>query len=350
MSTLQSRLLGWYRRHRRPLPWRETKDPYRVWVSELMLQQTQVKTVLPYFDRFIARFPNVERLARASEQEVLASWSGLGYYRRAKSLHRAARLLMVEKGGVFPRDVEGWRALPGVGRYTAGAIVSIAFGKRVPILDGNVARVLSRLFSVSGDPGSGAANRRLWTLAEDILPRRSISDFNQALMELGALVCTPKKPKCLVCPIVSDCVARSLGIEEQLPELPARKASVPVTMTATLIEEEGRVLLYRRRGIDLMRDLWELPTGDVPDGEEPRAVMVREVREKYGLDVEPRRELEKIRHSIMNRRITLHAYTAELLEPTRQTDRCQWVAREELESFPVSSMVHKVLKAAKSER
>ena len=348
MSTFQRRLLTWYRRHRRTLPWREDPNPYRVWVSELMLQQTQVKTALPYFERFIARFPDVERLAKASEQEVLASWSGLGYYRRAKSLHRAARLLVEKKGGIFPRDVAGWIELPGVGRYTAGAIVSIAFGKRVPIVDGNVARVLSRLFLVSGDPRRGAAKRRVWALAEDILPRRSISDFNQALMELGALVCTPKNPKCLSCPIVSDCVARSLGIEEELPELPAPKPSVSVTMTATLIEEEGRVLLYRRHGSDLMRDLWELPTADVPEGEEPRVVMVREVREKYGLDVEPRRELEKIRHSIMNRRITLHAYTAELMEPPRQTDQCRWVAQSELSDFPTSSMVHKVLKASKT--
>jgi A/G-specific adenine glycosylase len=345
VSTREGRLLRWYRRHRRPLPWRETPDAYRIWVSELMLQQTQVKTVLPYFKKFIGRFPDVKHLARASEQEVLAAWSGLGYYRRARSLHRAARIIVNEMGGVFPRELEGWTALPGVGRYTAGAIVSIAFGKRAPILDGNVARVLSRLYSVPGDPRRSATNRRLWALAEEILPRRSISDFNQALMELGALVCTPKKPKCLVCPLVSDCKARDQGIEEQLPELPARSAPVAVTMIATVVEDDGRVLLYRRQGVELMKDLWELPSAEVPEGEEPRSFMVREVREKYGLDVVPRHELERIRHSIMNRRITLHAYISELRRRPRETDACRWVMPHELDAFPVSSMMRKVLRA-----
>ena len=180
-----------------------------------MLQQTQVKTVVPYFERFTSRFPDVETLARASEQEVLAAWSGLGYYRRAKALHRAAKWVVEDNGGRFPETLEGWLALPGVGKYTAGAILSIAFGQRHPILDGNVARVLSRLFAIRGDPRSGEAQKELWQKAEEILPTQAVSDFNQALMELGALVCMPRGPRCLVCPLCEDCLARKQGVQEQ---------------------------------------------------------------------------------------------------------------------------------------
>ena len=199
-----------------------------------MLQQTQVKTVLPYFDRFMDRFPDVRALAAASEQEVLGAWSGLGYYRRAKALHRAARTIVQERCGVLPETLEGWLALPGVGRYTAGAILSIAYGKRYPIVDGNVARVLSRLFVVRGDPRSGPSRKALWQKAEEVLPRRSVSDFNQGLMELGALVCTPREPKCLVCPLQVDCEAHRRGLQERLPELPPRKASTSVVLAAAV--------------------------------------------------------------------------------------------------------------------
>ena len=345
---LQTRLLSWYRKHQRELPWREQPEPYRVWVSELMLQQTQVKTVVPYFERFIVRFPDVAALANASEQEVLAAWSGLGYYRRAKSLHRAAKWVMEENAGRLPETLDGWLALPGVGRYTAGAILSIAYNQRHPILDGNVARVLSRLFLVRGDPRSSAVRSVLWKKAEEILPRRAVSDFNQALMELGALVCTPRRPRCLFCPVRENCRALEHGVQEDLPELAARRASVPVVLTAAVIRRRGKVLMYRREDEELMRGLWELPGGSCRTGEEPRGALAREASERYGLRLEAGAEVTRVKHNIMNRRITLHAFEARLSEGSNRGlgsgKSRAWIPPEKVSEYPVSSMTLKVLR------
>jgi len=349
---LSGKLLPWYRRARRRLPWRAargTPDPYRVWVSELMLQQTRVETVIPYFVRFTERLPDLASLAAAPEAEVLSLWSGLGYYSRARALRRAARILVEERNSRFPEDVEGWMALPGVGRYTAGAIVSIAFGKPAPILDGNVARVLTRLHGLSGDPRSGPVNRELWKLAERILPQRSISDFNQALMELGALICTPRAPRCLLCPLREDCVANREGLQESLPELPARPKSTPVVMAAAVVEKRKKVLLYRRTRMELLKDLWELPLGECRNGEDPREAIAREARGTYGIALEVGEEVARVKHSIMNRRITLHAFEAELATnptgPTPAVEReYRWVGREEILELAMSSMMRKVLR------
>jgi A/G-specific adenine glycosylase len=310
-----------------------------------MLQQTRVETVVPYFRGFVARFPDLRSLAAASEQEVLALWSGLGYYRRAKSLHRAARILVDELEGRFPESVEGWMALPGVGRYTAGAIVSIAFDKPAPILDGNVARVLARFHAVRGDPRSGETRRRLWRLAEEILPERSVSEFNQALMELGALVCAPRAPRCLVCPLREDCAARRDGLVDRLPEVGSRPEPVPVLMGAVVVRKEGKLLLYRRSRSELMRDLWEFPMGECRAGEGPREAAVREALESYGIRVVPGEEVARVKHSIMNRRITLRAFAGELAEPPRRdfAGERRWVEPGDLSSIPCSSMVLKVL-------
>jgi len=314
----------------------------------LMLQQTQVKTVLPYFERFMARFPNVEALAAATEQDVLSVWSGLGYYRRAKALHRAAQRIAEEGAGRFPETLEEWMALPGVGRYTAGAVLSIAYGKRYPILDGNVARVLSRLFLVRGDPRSAASRKILWQRAEEVLPQRSVSDFNQGLMELGAMVCTPRAPKCLVCPVRVDCEAFRLGLQERLPELAPRRAATQQVLAAAIVRNHGKVLLYQRHGVELMRGLWELPGGECGENEEPRAALVREAREKYGLLLEAGDQVARVRHSIMNRRITLHAFEARLRGRLTRDDKMRvWLEPENLTELPVSSMTLKVLRAAR---
>jgi A/G-specific adenine glycosylase len=310
-----------------------------------MLQQTRVEAVVPYFLRFIERFPDVRRLAAAAEPEVLALWGGLGYYSRARALHRGARIVVDERGGRFPDDVESWMTLPGVGRYTAGAIVSIAFGKPAPILDGNVARVLTRLYGLRGDPRSAPLNRELWTLAGRILPRRSISDFNQALMELGALICTPRSPRCLVCPLRDECLARRDGLQHRLPELRARTKTTAVLMGAAVVEEKGRILFYRRTRTRLLKDFWELPMAECAGGESPREAVVREAGETYGIVLDVGEELARVRHSIMNRRITLHAFEAVLggrSEPGVESDY-RWVMRECVPDLPVSSMVRKVL-------
>lgn len=351
MTGLAGKLLPWYRRAQRRLPWRAvsgTPDPYRIWVSELMLQQTRVETVVPYFLRFTERFPDLASLAAASEAEVLSLWSGLGYYSRARALHRAARIVVREGSGRFPEDVEGWMALPGVGRYTAGAIVSIAFGKPAPILDGNVARVLARLYGLRGDPRTGALKQELWKLAERILPRRSIADFNQALMELGALVCTPRAPRCLLCPLQEDCVANREGLQLRLPELPARPKTTRVVMAAAIVEERRKILVYRRTRTELLKDLWELPLGECREGEAPREAVAREARGTYGIALEVGEEVARVKHSIMSRRITLHAFEAELItSPTGPTAALEgeyrWVSRDGVSELAMSSMVRKVL-------
>jgi A/G-specific adenine glycosylase len=346
-----AKLLPWYRRARRRLPWRaagERNDPYRTWVSELMLQQTRVDTVVPYFQRFIERFPDVASLAAAPLAEVLLQWSGLGYYSRARALHRAAQFLVEERRGRFPEDVEGWMALPGVGRYTAGAIVSIAYGKQAPILDGNVARVLTRLYGLRGDPRSGPLNRELWRLSEAILPRRSVADFNQALMELGALLCTPRAPRCLPCPLREDCVANRKGLQDRLPELPARSKTTPVTMAAAVVEARQGILFYRRTRTKLLKDLWELPLGECRKEEGPRDAIAREAHETYGIVLDVGEEVARVKHTIMNRRITLHAFEAELAaSPTGPKPAFEgehlWVGRDRVAGLAMSSMIRKVL-------
>jgi A/G-specific adenine glycosylase len=315
-----------------------------------MLQQTQVKTVLPYFQRFMERFPDVHALAEAGEDEVLASWSGLGYYRRARALHRAARWVVRDNQGRFPDTLEGWLALPGVGRYTAGAIMSIAYGERHAILDGNVARVLSRVFLMRGDPRQSAVRKKLWQKSEEILPHRSVSEFNQALMELGALVCTRRAPRCLVCPVEKDCLARRKGLEEELPEVSQRAAASKVTLTAAVVRQKGRVLMYRREAEELMRGLWELPGGACREEEDPRAAVAREVRERYGLEVEPAREITRVKHAIMNRQITLFAYEGRLrgrLGP--RTASRTWIDPDSMSRWPMSSMTLKVLRALREQ-
>ncbi|MEZ6188001.1 MAG: A/G-specific adenine glycosylase [Planctomycetota bacterium] len=264
---LARRLLAWYDAHRRDLPWRDTPDPYRVWVSEVMLQQTQVATVLAYYAPFLARFPDVGALAQASEDAVLAAWSGLGFYRRARNLHQGARYVAAELDGRLPTTLEGWLALPGVGRYTAGAVCSIALGIRAPIVDGNVGRVLSRLHAWTEHPSGSQAQRRLWATAEALLPEERVGDFNQALMELGATVCRPRQPACLRCPWRDACAARASGDPHAFPQ-PKRQQAVPrVERVALWLERpDGRWLMTRRPGEGLLANMWELPSSEVGAG------------------------------------------------------------------------------------
>src|SRR5262245_54835384 len=239
-------LLAWFARSQRDLPWRRDRDPYRIWVSEIMLQQTQVTTVIPFFERFLGAFPSIDDLAAAEEQEVLRHWEGLGYYRRARNLHQAARLLAAEHDGRFPPDPDVVARLPGIGRYTLGAILSQAFDQRLPILETNSQRVLCRLLGVREDPRRGAARRRLWQAAEDILPARRVGECNQAIMELGALVCTPAKPDCPACPLARCCKARELGLQNVIPPAVSPETIVEVQEAAIVVERRGHVLLVQR--------------------------------------------------------------------------------------------------------
>jgi A/G-specific adenine glycosylase len=266
---IASRIVEFYRRERRDLPWRRTRDPYAIWVSEIMLQQTRVATVIPYWERWMARFPSVGVLAAAPLDDVLAAWAGLGYYSRARNLHAGARWVANERGGELPRTAADLRAVPGIGPYTAGAIASIAHGERAPLVDGNVARVLARVCGVEDDVKSTAGQKKIWALAGELVaalpPELEPGDLNQGVMELGATVCTPTAPTCLTCPLSGPCVARAAARQDELPRVPARKAAADLRELASValwIERRGALLFARRPAGGLYGGLWELPQGD----------------------------------------------------------------------------------------
>ena len=302
-------LLGWYAKHRRELPWRRSLDPYAVWVSEMMLQQTQVATVIPYFQRWMQRFPNVVALADAEESDVLHAWQGLGYYSRARNLRHAAREMVQRHAGRVPEQVTDLLALPGIGPYSAGAIASIAYGHAEPLVDGNVIRVLARLFALRGDPNRAPLKAELWEVARALVPPDAPGDFNQALMELGATVCTPRNPRCASCPLTAHC----LGLEQQLvtvlPELPARAKPTAVHMVAAIATRSGRVLVTRlRQDAPRWAGMWLFPTAEVATSETPEAAVRRALLDAVGLLGEPSGLLCVVRHTVTRFRITLDAY------------------------------------------
>ena len=319
-------LLRWYREHRRPLPWRGTRDPYRVLVSELMLQQTRVATVIPYYRKFVERFPTLEALAAADLDEVLAAWSGLGYYRRARHLHAAARRIVEEHGGRFPRDARAVRELPGVGRYTVGAVRSIAFGEPDPIVDGNVARVLCRVLGIEGDPRTPPVQAQLWDAAEKLVDPEHPGDFNQALMELGATVCAPASPDCSCCPCRGVCVAQATNRQGVLPRRTPRPAPRNEAAAVAVFRRRGRCLLVQRRGETLMDGLWEFP-GDGGGGDP--ATLSGALRRRHRLWAEVGEPLGEVRHGILDRRIRLGVFRGRLLRPPSATagrGGWRWVA------------------------
>jgi A/G-specific adenine glycosylase len=284
------------------MPWRRKVTPYRTWVSEIMLQQTRVETVIPYFERWMRRFPSVGALAEAPLDDVLQHWAGLGYYARARNLHAAAREIQDKHGGRFPSEPEQIRALPGIGRYTAGAIASIAFGKPEPILDGNVARVLSRVFRVDGD------DKALWKLAAELVPSEAPGDFNQALMELGATVCAPKEPRCAECPVSSLCGARASGEQARFPP-PRKKASVrAVEKIAVVCARGDEVLMVKRPAAGLWGGLWEPPTGERERGEDELRAAARVLAGATGLRLDRAVELDRFEHVLTHRRMRFVAF------------------------------------------
>jgi A/G-specific adenine glycosylase len=341
-SSIERPLLAWYRRHRRDLPWRRDRDPYRVWVSEVMLQQTTVKVVTPYFEAFLARFPTLAALAGAPEDEVVAAWSGLGYYHRARNLHRGARHVRDQHAGRFPRTLEAALAVPGVGLYTASAVLSIAYGVPLPVVDGNVRRVLSRLFALRGP--KWRKDGPFYNRAQELLATGSPGDWNQAVMELGATVCTPRNPGCPACPLRAQCRALALGIADRLPEGRARRAPVAVTVAAALVERQGRILLVRRAAGRLMGGMWEVPQTSLESRGLPD--LVPELRERHQLEVRPGRLRASARHAITFRRIRVEAYEARLArQPPDDPERFAWVRPDELSGFAVSSLTRKVVRA-----
>lgn len=310
-------LLAWYDANRRDLPWRRTRDPYAIWISEAMLQQTRVETVIPYWERFLARFPDVASLARAEIDDVYAIWTGLGYYSRARNLKTAAESIVAEHGGQLPDQVEALRGLAGIGRYTAGAVASIAFDREEPLVDGNVVRVFARLEEIREDSGDKAVVERLWALAAELVRGPRPGDLNQALMELGATLCTPKQPHCLACPVRDHCRAAAAGDPERLPRKAKRAAVRAIRALAVAIDRGGRLLAVRRPETGLMAGLWELPGGPLEEGEEAKDHAARILREVVGLEVRELERIGRIEHVFTHRRLELEVFRAKALPGSR---------------------------------
>jgi A/G-specific adenine glycosylase len=344
-------LLAWFARNARDLPWRRTRSPYAIWISEIMLQQTRVNTVVPYWERWMRALPDPRAVARASPAKLYKLWEGLGYYSRVRHLHQAARLIQRNHGGRFPEDFDQVLALPGIGRYTAGAICSIAFNQPTPVLDGNVTRVLCRLFGVRGDPQKRIARAKLWQLAQDLMTRASrvaasdsCAQISQSLMELGALVCTPRQPRCGVCPVANDCVARSQGRVEELPQAVRRPRITPRHFAAFVVRRHGRFLVRQRPPGVINAHLWEFPNAELAPG---KPDLQRAAREVLGIEPASMEPLCAIRHSITRYRITLQVFLvrdgqAGALPPAGPRGR--WLSHRLLARLPFAAAHKKILR------
>ena len=340
ISLIRRRLLRWFDRNRRDLPWRHNRDPYCIWVSEVMLQQTTVATVRRRFEQFLRRFPTVVDLAAANEQEVLHAWQGLGYYRRARHLHAASKQLVCEYDGRLPDDPAVWARLPGVGRYILGAVLSQAFNRRLPIVETNSQRLLCRLFAQSGDPKSGPVKEWLWRTAEILLPTRRSGDFNQGLMELGALVCTPTDPKCGQCPLQRICAARRKGTQHTIPLRAKRERTTEIREVAVVVRKAGRVLLARRPDNARWSGMWEFPHGELARGESPTAAAARVIQTLTGLRITLGQELIIVRHGVTRFRITMTCLEAKHRAGSFDSSfyvEGRWFRPSQLNHVPISS-------------
>lgn len=345
-------LLGWYAEHARDLPWRDAADPYAVWVSEIMLQQTRVDTVIGYYQRWMTRFPTIQALAQSEEQEVLQLWEGLGYYSRARSLHRGAREVMVRFDGNLPATRVELETLPGIGRYTAGAIASMAYGQDEPALDGNLRRVLSRVFNIAVPIDSPQGQQRLDQLMAEHLPRGQAGNFNQAMMDLGATLCIPRSPDCGKCPLTPICQARLSGLQEERPVKKNRPRVPHYDVTAAVIHRNGQVLIAKRPANGLLGGMWEFPGGKQEPGEALTECLQREIMEELGTQIEVGPELGVFNHAYTHFKVTLHAFYCALTgvepQPVEASD-LRWVLPSDLAAFPMGKIDRKIALVLSSE-
>lgn len=358
LSRIVRRLLAWFDKNARDLPWRRTRDPYAIWVSEIMLQQTQVKTVLPYWERWMRELPSLEALAKAQPERVLKLWEGLGYYHRARNLQQAAQIVVACHDGKFPETFEDVRTLPGVGRYTAGAICSIAFNQPKPILDGNVIRVLTRLFGVGKNPHERVTNEKLWYLAEQLVSRAAVAErrhpspfahhpgacslLNQALMELGALVCTPREPQCRLCPLHSMCVAYDRNRVDILPNLRRRAVQTARRFVAFVVKNRGRFLVRQRPAGVVNAHLWEFPNVELLENSSDLQKAARSELQMKPVSFTP---LCTIKHSITRFRISLEVFcVASKVRSTQDGQSGRWLALREMQSLAFASAHRKILR------
>ena len=318
--SISAPLLAWYDAHHRDLPWRRTSDAWAILVSEVMLQQTRVEVVDGYWRRFMARFPAPRDLAEADEEELLAMWAGLGYYRRARNLQRAAETIVREHGGRFPEEFDAILALPGVGRYTAGAVASIALGQAAPLVDGNVSRVFSRLYRIAGDPTKGPALKRHWALAEELLDPTRPGDYNQALMELGALVCRPKSPHCLQCPLTDRCASLRDSVVDRYPAPRQRKETVEVRLAALRIERRGAIGLIKRAPGQRMAGLFDLPSIELGADDDAARQLTRWMQHEHGLSIGDVTAAGETAHGITHHKIRAEVFRTSAVRKPRRAD------------------------------
>jgi A/G-specific adenine glycosylase len=338
-TPLQTRLLTWYRKNKRTLPWRDHPDPYAVWISEIMLQQTRVETVIPYFEKWMCLFPDVQALAKASERKVLNAWEGLGYYGRARNLHKAAKVVVKEHGGELPHDLNALIKLPGIGRYTVGAIASIAFGMNEPALDGNLKRVYARLFDLSEAIDSTIGEKRLWEIAENNLPKGKAGDFNQALMDLGATVCVPKNPRCATCPVIELCKSYKNGTQELRPVRKSKREVPQYVHAAGVIIRGKKVLLAQRPLSGLLGGMWEFPNGRVNGN--PAKELSKVLKAEYKVKVQKKEALQVVQHAYTHFKVTVHAFLSELLVSSDR-DNLKWVPVKDLDKYPMGKVDRKI--------
>ena len=340
-----TQLVRWYLARQRPLPWRQTNDPYRIWVSEVMLQQTQAATVIPYYERFTSHFPTLSALAAADLDDVLKLWEGLGYYSRARNLHRAARLLVEQHKGVLPRSLQELLALPGFGHYTAAAVASIAYGIPEPVVDGNVLRVLTRYRGITDDITKNSTIQRIREILRPAMIATVPSDFNQGLMELGALICTPATPKCTECPFENHCFARNSGRLSDFPHRRNRTAKPHYNVGVGVVWNGERFLITKRRREQMLGGLWELPGGKRRGHEALYKTVVREIQEEVGLVVTATRKYGTAKHAYSHFAVTLHAFCCSIESGTAQpiaSDAVEWISPHERHNYAFPRGTRKV--------
>lgn len=343
-------LLKWFKKNQRDLPWRRTYDPYQVWVSEIMLQQTQVKTVLPYFERWMKSLPTIESVAQADEGKILKLWEGLGYYSRARNLQKAAQIIVEEHGGKFPESHNDILKLPGIGPYTAGAIASIAFNQEKPIVDGNIIRLIARLKNDARNTRDPKVLKEYWQIAQEWIPKKEARNFNQAMMEFGALICTPKNPECSDCPLKSHCKALKRGTVDRLPNRGPAQEKVDIQVAIAIIQKSNKIFIQKREKTGLMGGLWEFPGGKLKPKETPAKALHREIEEELGITLKNVQPFQNIKHAYTNHRVDLHCFLADYDRGRLQCKSAidhQWIPLDELEKFAFPAANGRLIKSLK---
>jgi A/G-specific adenine glycosylase len=350
-NQIANKLLKWYSANKRIFPWRDNPQPYAVWVSEIMAQQTRLETMLPYYQKWMERYPTVRELADATQQEVLSLWEGLGYYSRARNLHKAAQVVVSDYDGKLPESVEELITLPGIGRYTAGAIASIAFGADQPVVDGNIKRVLARVFAISEAVNTSTGEKQVWSVAQEQLPEGRAGDHNQALMDLGALVCLPRQPRCEICPLADLCKANELNRQEEFP-VKEKRGKVPHhTVTAAVLRHGEQVLIAQRKQDELLGGMWEFPGGKQKPGESLENCLKREIKEELGVKIEVGEQVGVFRHTYTHFKVTLHAFESRLVvgQPRLNDHQAiEWVSLAELDDFPMGKIDRQISQTLQS--